>query len=752
MIPRTFSCREGVSFATIFACLVLVAASGPLYAAPTGEGAVLNDQACMQEQAGFNLNCTANDVRVSGIADLNGNGMEDEGDITFAPFCDATAGNAGADCSSDPAICLDADGLPEPDLCGDRCAFPGDTTTFSATFIFELSAQERYDVGAYFETAVDVAGDGALTGNCSIITLPEDETQFSRPDSSTGNFVDLDTNCKGGGCPQPDDLCGDINDENNPVYFDMARNELMPLTITAQCVDSDADGLLDLPSCTSWRQSGANELCTSPTDAFPGAPSKCNCDPGFGIPIDIPPANIVVTKTASPTSLPEPGGSIRFDVTILNQSPFADVTINVMDDNVYGDITTTANDITETSCTVPTVIGPGLTHECFFRAPVTGTAVQTHTDIVTASGVDENDNPVSDYDDADVMLTDVPSNMSVVKTANPTSVLEPGADVVYSVTVNNLSAVDVLTLNNLNDDIYGDITMVQGKISATNCVTGGTIAPGGSYACSFTALVEGDPGDVHTNTVTATATDDDLPTANELVRHDMATVDILDVPSSCILTKTATPTSVNEPGADVSFAVAIENTSTTDTITINSIVDVPAPANYGDCTTPQDIAPGATFNCSFTKSISGLGDTSEMDTVTAMGLDDDGQPVQCSDSETVQIVDIPPAANLVKEVTQMVVTYKVIVSNNSAVEPLTLDSLSDDQFGDITTIQGDVLATDCAVGGSIPVGGTYMCTFDGKVTTTPHINTVTGTVSDDEGNSVSPSDDAKVEFISIPTP
>ena len=124
-----------------FASLVFLygMSMSPVFAAATGPGAVVSNAGCMQDIAGFNLNCTANDVRVSGVADITGDGIVDQNDITFNPVCDATASNAGADCSADPNVCLDLDDHPDPSLCGDKCAFPGDTTTFSATFIFDLS-------------------------------------------------------------------------------------------------------------------------------------------------------------------------------------------------------------------------------------------------------------------------------------------------------------------------------------------------------------------------------------------------------------------------------------------------------------------------------------------------------------------------------------------------------------------------------------------------------------------------------------
>ena len=81
---------------------------------------------------------------------------------------------------------------------------------------------------------------------------------------------------------------------------------------------------------------------------------------------------------------------------------------------------------------------------------------------------------------------------------------------------------------------------------------------------------------------------------------------------------------------------------------------------------------------------------------------------------------------------------------------VSVDVLNDDTFGDITAVQGAIQSTDCAVPQILAVSGqggdTYTCSFDATVGTSPHVDTVTGTVSDDEGNTVQPSDSAQVSF------
>ncbi|MEJ2765387.1 hypothetical protein VV869_15645 [Photobacterium sp. MCCC 1A19761] len=719
--------------------------STPAFADATGQGTIVSS-GCMEDVAGFGLNCTASDVRVSGVADVNGDGVVDEGDITFAPVCDATASNAGTDCSSDPDVCLDGNGNAAPGLCGDKCAFPGDTTTFSTTFIFELNAQERYDVGAYFEVKPDTAGDGALTGSCQIITLPEDGSPFTRPNGTTGNFVDLDTTCTGSGCPEPNDLCGDINSANNPIFYDMKGAKTKPDVITASCIDTDGDGKLNLPNCTSWRQSGANEVCLDGSDAFPGSPSKCNCDPDFQVPIEVPPATISVVKTANPEKVDEPGNTVQFSVGVTNNSVFADVAMKSLQDDIYGDITATGGGITSTTCSVPQTIAPGATYTCSFMADVSGQGNTLHTDIVTATGEDENGNVMEGSDKATVAINNVPFNLTVNKSVSPSSLPEPGGDFTFTVVVTNTSAVDALTLSILDDEMYGDLTSTAGKIISTDCSVPQTLAVNGSYSCTFMVTEMQNPGFSQTGSVYATASDDEGPSKTV---SDDATINITNLDSKITLVKTADPTSFNEPSADVTYTFVITNGSTVDSVTIDSLTDtILGDLNgLGDCSVPQTLAANASYTCSVTVEDTGNGGDSIVNVATASGVDDDGAAVSSSDSATVTINDVLPTATLTKTPTMMEVSYEVKVTNTSTAEGLTLDALTDDRFGDITDdSEPKVIETTCAVPQTIEIGGFYTCTFVGQVVTSPHVNKVTGTVSDNDGNSVAPSDTATVSF------
>lgn len=274
----------------------------------------------------------------------------------------------------------------------------------------------------------------------------------------------------------------------------------------------------------------------------------------------------------------------------------------------------------------------------------------------------------------------------------------------------------------------------------------------------FTAFVGGMPGDSETDTATAAGTDDEGNTVSD---SDSATVNVNDVPSMITLIKTATPTSVDEPGGLVVYEFMVMNSSLVDTVTIDMLIDnilgdltlLPPPTGGTQCSVPQVIAPSGAYTCQVEQLVLGdAADTAGVTNVaTASGTDDDGNPVSDDDDANVGFNNVPPMATLTKTATMAVVTYVVEVTNDSAAEALTLNALVDDMFGNITQVQGNVLATTCAVPQNLAISGmpgdTYTCEFDGKVSTSPHTDEVTGDVDDNDGSAtLQVSDTATVTF------
>ncbi len=141
-------------------------------------------------------------------------------------------------------------------------------------------------------------------------------------------------------------------------------------------------------------------------------------------------------------------------------------------------------------------------------------------------------------------------------------------------------------------------------------MTGGTIAPGADYTCSFPGDFTGDAGAAQTDTITATVEDDDEARASAT---DDATVTITNEPPTVIAGKTVSPTTANV-GDIVTFTFTVHNTSA-ESVTLTALTDsVYGNLNgRGTCATGGSIAAGATYTCAFQAVVT----ETETDTVTA---------------------------------------------------------------------------------------------------------------------------------------
>ena len=63
------------------------------------------------------------------------------------------------------------------------------------------------------------------------------------------------------------------------------------------------------------------------------------------------------------------------------------MTISSLTDDVYGNLDGKG------TCDVPQTLAPGASYSCAFTGAVSGNAGSTHTDVVTASGKDDDGNP-----------------------------------------------------------------------------------------------------------------------------------------------------------------------------------------------------------------------------------------------------------------------------------------------------------------------------------------------------------------------
>jgi hypothetical protein len=181
-----------------------------------------------------------------------------------------------------------------------------------------------------------------------------------------------------------------------------------------------------------------------------------------------------------------------------------------------------------TTCEVGGSIAAGATCSCTFTATVPpGDFPGSFTDTVTGCGTNASSpDEVCDDDDAEVPYSDVQQPPTLTKTASNSQCV---IDVTYDVVVTNSSAQDTLTLNTLTDNVYGNITQVQGNVRSTTCGLAAPTGPGalpfaiaasGNYSCSFVGRITSCDTTVH-DTVTGGARDDD---GASYTPHDDATV------------------------------------------------------------------------------------------------------------------------------------------------------------------------------------------------------------------------------------
>ena len=213
--------------------------------------------------------------------------------------------------------------------------------------------------------------------------------------------------------------------------------------------------------------------------------------------------------------------------------------------------------------------------------------------------------------------------------------------------------------------------------------------------CTFTGENTGNAGDVFNDRITVTGKDE----ANRDVEaYAEATVNLTNVQASITIVKEANPITVAEPGGNVLFTFTITNTSTVDSVTIDTLVDT----IYGnlalkptcDAVIGVVLAPnGGSTQCSFTAMVTGnAGDThTNVVTVTGHTNDEADGTLTANDDATVRVTDVLPLITVVKDANPTsvpennvgaLVTFTVSVTNDS-VESVTLTTLNDDVFGNI---------------------------------------------------------------------
>lgn len=269
---------------------------------------------------------------------------------------------------------------------------------------------------------------------------------------------------------------------------------------------------------------------------------------------DDKPIGITIQKTANSTSV-QPGTAVSYAYEVGNTAAVALTNVTVTDDK----------------CSPVQPINNGqhnsgdsnqdhnLDPSEKWKYSCTATLFVDTTNTATAQGTPlGGGTPVSH---STQLTVDVRANIQVTKTASTPSVPPSGDQVNFTVKIHNLSQGDQVTIQNLQDNLYGTITDANNpNLEATNCATPRSLAPGATYTCTFSALVSGTPEQQHINTVTATGVDDDeqpvLGTASATIKISGST---LQPTKSAALAVDADQNGVPSPGDTLEYTIGVQN-------------------------------------------------------------------------------------------------------------------------------------------------------------------------------------------------
>jgi hypothetical protein len=243
-------------------------------------------------------------------------------------------------------------------------------------------------------------------------------------------------------------------------------------------------------------------------------------------------------------------------------------------------------------------------------------------DFRTGAGLCDVTSTLGDLEMPDIALSVTPS---------PGSLPEPGGDVTFQVTVNNVGSID-LTLTELSDDLLGNLNG-EGTCSLPQTL----VSTIGGYQCEYVAAANGNAGDEISVTVTATA----LGPQNSDTEIVSPSVTITDVLPSAVLTVSITPDELLDPGGPATVNITVENTGSAEQITLSALTDSSIGSLDGQrtCSVPQSIATGAFYECQYASEFAGTEGDRLIRQIDATVTDDEVNELDISDRARVKIIN-----------------------------------------------------------------------------------------------------------------
>ncbi|MER5645461.1 hypothetical protein [Streptosporangium sp. NPDC002524] len=372
-------------------------------------------------------------------------------------------------------------------------------------------------------------------------------------------------------------------------------------------------------------------------------------DPSTATVTGDPAAGLSLLKTASPSTVTAAGRTITYSYLVVNNGNATLTGVTVTDTAFSG--TGTPPVIT---CPV-TTLAPQATTTC------TGTYVSTQADVdagsivntAVATGTPPVGPAVTSGPSTVTITIAAAPDLTLLKTASPSTVTAAGRTITYSYTVvNNGNA--TLTGVSVTDTAFSG----TGTPPVVTCpVT--TLAPQATTTCTGTYVTT--QADVDAGTLVNTAVATGTPPVGPAVASDPSTVTITiaDAPSLALL-KTASPSTVTAAGRTVTYSYLVTNTGNA-TLTALTVVDT---AFSGTGAPPVATCPVTTLAPQATTTCTGTYVTTQADvdagtlvnTAVARGTPPTGPPVTSGPSTVTITIADAPSLSLLKTASPAVVT------------------------------------------------------------------------------------------------
>jgi uncharacterized repeat protein (TIGR01451 family) len=336
--------------------------------------------------------------------------------------------------------------------------------------------------------------------------------------------------------------------------------------------------------------------------------------------VDVIDPDVLITKTATPNPVPNPGDSVAYTFEVANPGDDPLSAVTVTDDQCSPVTPSLSGGFNVGDADADGLLDPAETWTYTCDATLSA-------DLSNTAEVRARDSLGALVEDFDTVFVDVISpRLLLGKQASAGSVAS-GGPVTYTYKLFNAGDTDLQPIpGSIVDDSCAPVAQT-GELGGN----GDAVLDQGEtwvYQCTTPLVVD------TTNTFTASATN--LGSGPAVITGDPVSVFVNVLPEISVA-KVADPVRVPAAGADVTFTITVDNLGEEVSV-VSGDDDVYGDLNgLGTCVFPQTLGVGASYTCEFTATVTGAPGGSEVDTVTVVAEDDEFTTTTATDSATVTI-------------------------------------------------------------------------------------------------------------------